>query len=156
MKIEAPDCVLITDSRKGKLNRALLTLIFLTSFLASCSPTYRVQTELTPPKDERGLECVKTCTADFEQCKGKALNRYQICQSRVSIDRTLSHRRCFSRRSGRSSYLCNRGLGFYGTGLYHGYCSYEGSHCKDSFEICFVHCGGKLSYEKSCISRCPS
>lgn len=54
-------------------------VVFILSFLLSCSPRYKVVYDLTPPTSKRGLMCTKGCQPKLNQCNRQCGVQYSQC-----------------------------------------------------------------------------
>lgn len=60
------------------------SLIVLTSLLIlSCSPTYKIGYDFTPPSSKRGLTCISGCQSTLKQCNLQCNNQYRQCSVRA-------------------------------------------------------------------------
>lgn len=54
-------------------------LMFLSIFISSCSPVYKITHDLDPPKTVSGLSCIRGCQSQLNQCNKQCSKNYKQC-----------------------------------------------------------------------------
>ena len=61
----------------------IIWIVLASSLLFSCSPTYKIAHDFTPPSTKQGLKCISGCQSKLNQCNLRCSNQYRQCSVRA-------------------------------------------------------------------------
>ncbi len=61
----------------------IIVMLLVSSLILSCSPTYKIAHDFTPPSTKRGLSCISGCQNKLNQCNLQCSNQYRQCSLRA-------------------------------------------------------------------------
>lgn len=121
------------------LKMILITIVIL----SSCHPVYKASYSYIPPTASSKLECIHRCKNIFEVCESNEKSKYIQCDYLAGAEQSM----CTAMYPPGETPPWNACL--------RKSCDYPDLQtCRNSYNLCYTNCGGKVISKSECTKNC--